>query len=744
MKKLAVALTIIGLGLGVESNAQTLLYQWAFTNVTDTASNSATSYAITPGTGNLTIQNVAGNVFGLIGYDAINPTVYFTNHFAGPGSGPGVDANAAFVANGQGYNGGNTAIAVATNLNLGTLYQYTMTFWVRMSSFDVGQYPRLVNFGATANYDAGGKGTVFNGTGTSVNTAPTGFPCVQNGVGGPTGSSAVNYIMAVTNAFVNGLPYDDTTWTFEAITYDGTTSTLNFVNWVGLTSQSVQIVTGGLTNAPEGAIQFGTNACALIGGNTINGNPRSLSVGAIADVRIYSGIVVSNDLEKIRQFQIPDLTNNPVLSAAQVTTQPQSGNSFVGGTRTFSVQAFGTPPVFTYLWRSNSVPVSGGTNASLTISNLQLGASGASFVCSVSNSIGGTNSNPAIVTVLPVSSGGDYAKAVLSYNPYSFWEVNEASNTPSVAIFDYVGGHDGVAVNPGNMTFAGGPASLQFYGFPTNNASIGTIRGTGQSRLNLTGPGNYVNSGMTIAGWVYAPGYGGGGGTYSGLAPSSYGMIFSLASDIGQGFGLFFGNNIAAGGSPGPSSGNGSEVDYEWGTTTLPTFNSGLYMNTNEWTFVALVISTNATPDTNATIYIGSETLGLLSTNDSTAATGDQIVGGSSLGSLALGRNTFTGSENNAFPYLGTTSQYSDVAVFYSALSPSAITNLFLNGVGLHLNGVRDPGVAGNLLMNWTYGQLQSAINVAGPYSNVAGTSNTVPYSVPMSGQKFYRVAPKP
>src|SRR5664279_4218607 len=204
MKKLAVALTIIGIGLGVESNAQTLLYQWAFTNVTDTASNSAASFAITPGTGNLTIQNVAGNVFGLIGFDGINPTVYFTNNFAGPGSGPGVDANAAFVANGQGYNGGNTAIAIATNLNLGTQYQYTMTFWVRMSTFDLGQFPRLVQFGATANYDAGGKGTVINGTGTSVNVAPAGYPCVQNGVGGPAGTSPVNYIMSVTNAFVYG------------------------------------------------------------------------------------------------------------------------------------------------------------------------------------------------------------------------------------------------------------------------------------------------------------------------------------------------------------------------------------------------------------------------------------------------------------------------------------------------------------------------------------------------------------
>ena len=741
MKKLlAVTLTVIG--LVVDSNAQTLLYQWAFTNATDTVSNSAASYAITPGTGNLIIQNVAGNVFGTVGSDTVNPVLYFTNSTAGPGSGPGVDANGAFVANGQGYNGGSTAVALATNLNLGTLPQFTVTYWVQFGITTSGQFNRLVQFGAEQNYDAGAKGSVFNGVGSAINYpagAGTGF---QNGLG--NSSANFNTTVSVTNTFPFGLDIFDQVWYFVAITYDGTLTFSNYTTWVGSSTQPLQTVDVGPITANYGPIAFTTNATILIGNdNNGSGTPRGLSTGLIADVRIYSGILTSNSLNQIQNFQVPSLLPPNPLSPT-IGAQPASGNSFVGESRSFSVGATGNPNTFTYLWRSNGVPISGATNSSISISNIQLAANGSTFVCSVTNLVGGTNSLPATLTVLPVTSSS-YAAAVLANNPYSLWLINESSNTPSFAIYDYVSGNDGVALDPGNMTFAGGPAGLGFYGFPTTNTSIGTIRGTGPSRLNLKSPVNYVNNGMTIVGWVYAPGYGGGGNEYNALFPQSYGMIFSLANDVGQGFGLFFGDNIANGAGPGLANGNGSEVDYQWGTTAPPTFNSGLFMNTNEWTFVALVISTNSAPDTNATIYIGSESLGLTSTNDSTAATGDEISGGSSLAPLVLGRNTFSGSENQAFPYLGTTSSYNGVAVFYSALSPNAIANLFLSGVGLHLQGGRDPSIPGNLLLNWSYGYLQSSVNVAGPYLNVPGTTNGIPYSIPITGNsQFYRLSPTP
>jgi len=714
------AILIIVIGFGVAANAQ-LLYQWAFTNSADTASNSAASYAITLGTGNLILKNVSGNIFGTVGADGVNPLAYFTNSVNGPQPGP--SGIASFVANGQGYNSGNTAVAIATNLNLGTLYQFTVTFWAQMGPSVNGQFPRFVQLSAETNYDSGGKGPTLNGIGTSINTAPTGYPCVQNGIGGS--SSSQNPIMSVTNALIYGLPEDGATWFFEAITYDGTLNSSNFVSWIGLTNQSVQIVTGGTQPAKYGGINFTTNATVLIGNDNVPTLPRALNTGGIADVRIYQGIATSNQLEVIRNFGYPPIQSS--VGSPSIVVQPASGNSFVGGSRNFAVTASGNPSP-SYLWRSNGVPVIGGTNATLILTNLLLAANGASFMCSVSNIFGGTNTIPAALTVVPVASAGAYAQAVLSYSPYSFWRVNEPSNSVPVPVYDYIGGRDGVALDPANMNFLSGPSSPTFYGFPSTNTSIETISPGLQSRLNMAGPGNYPNNGMTIAGWVYTPG----------LGNTGYGMIYNEASDIGPFFGLTFGGTGTGRG------GNGSEVDYVWGSGAPASFTSGMDMNTNEWTFVALVISTNATPDTNATIYVGSESLGLLSTNDSSATTLDVIGSGSDPNILALGRATPSSSENMLYPYAGTTSQFSDVAVFYSALSPAAITNLFLTGVGLHLQAARDPNTPGNLLLNWPYGYLKSSTSVTGPYTDVPLTTNGVPYSVPIVGTQFYLVSPIP
>jgi len=93
MKKTTLLTLMIAAGLSLAAPAQTLLYQWAFTNLTDTVSNSAPSYAFTPGTGSLLLGNVTGNIFTAgVGADGVNPVLYFTNSNAGPGFGPGVDA----------------------------------------------------------------------------------------------------------------------------------------------------------------------------------------------------------------------------------------------------------------------------------------------------------------------------------------------------------------------------------------------------------------------------------------------------------------------------------------------------------------------------------------------------------------------------------------------------------------------------------------------------------------------------
>jgi hypothetical protein len=710
---------------GQITQAQTLLYRWAFTNSTDTFTNSANNSTNSPGTGNLLLQNVTGSVYGTagLGLDAVNPLSYFTNSAVtayGPANGIG-----AFVGNGQGYSGGNTAIGMCTNLNIGSQFQFTVTFWFQMGALAAGQFPRPVEFVQMPGYDTGGKGLGnVSDVGASVNTWSGSIAqSFQNGIANAT-SSQNNIINISANASLTpGFQTDGATWYFEAITYDGTVSANNFTTWIGLTNASVQSF---VQSANYGPINFTTNATVYIGGNDVPASPRSLSSGAVADVRFYSGVCSSNNLERIRNFMDIIPVPNP-LTNATVLIQPVSGSTYVSGSRTFSVTANGNPAVFNYQWYSNNVAITGATNASLILTNVQPSANGASFVCAVSNVIGGSLSSPAIVSVsTPVT--GSYAKAVFTNNPYSFWLVNEPSNTVPVLVSDYVNGHDGYALDPTNMAFPSGPNSPFYSGFPAANTSIETFLDV-KSRLNMAGPGNYPNTGMTICGWVNTPA----------LGTAGDGIIFNLVSDTGGGFGLLFG------------SGGNNECDYQWGPNLpLSGFASGLIIPTNEWTFVALVVSTNLTAadnnnsitaDTNVTVYVGSHSGGFGSATDSTALNGSTIANGSSVTTLALGRTTVSSSENGSF-YAASTSEFSSVAVFYSALSPQAITNLYVVGAkGVSLYGVPDPTVKGNILLTYPVGTLQQANVVQGPYTDVPGAAT--PYSVPMTNSSsFFQVRP--
>ena len=285
-------------------------------------------------------------------------------------------------------------------------------------------------------------------------------------------------------------------------------------------------------------------------------------------------------------------------------------------------------------------------------------------------------------------------------------------------------GHDGLAQRSNKHGFLGrSKQSVLFPDFPQTNTSIETIALGGfqqQSRLTMAGPGNFPNSGMTICGWINTPGLGSAGN----------GAIWNQVSDTGGGFGLIFG------------AGGNNELDYQWGQN-LPTsgFTSGLTIPTNEWTFIALVISTNSTPDTNATIYVGSHSTGLGSAIDSTAINGDVINSGSDVSSLTLGRSAVSSAENGN-PFTTSTAQFSSVAVFYSALSPQTITNLYVAGAkGVSLQGVPDPLIHGNILLTYPVGTLQQANIVQGPYTDVLGA--TTPYSVPMnSSNNFFKVRP--
>ena len=90
-----------------------------------------------------------------------------------------------------------------------------------------------------------------------------------------------------------------------------------------------------------------------------------------------------------------------VLAGPTITTQPLSLSLLPGGTAVFTVVASGTPPL-AYQWSFNTTNLTGATNASLTLTNLQPAQSG-NYAVRVANPYGSVLSSNAVLTVSPPS-----------------------------------------------------------------------------------------------------------------------------------------------------------------------------------------------------------------------------------------------------------------------------------------------------------------------------------------------------
>ena len=94
------------------------------------------------------------------------------------------------------------------------------------------------------------------------------------------------------------------------------------------------------------------------------------------------------------------LSSNATLtiqSPPYMTSQPVSRTILVGGSVTFSASANGSAPL-AYLWACNGTNISGATNPTLTLTNVQLSQAG-NYVLTVTNAFGGIWSSNAILTV---------------------------------------------------------------------------------------------------------------------------------------------------------------------------------------------------------------------------------------------------------------------------------------------------------------------------------------------------------
>ena len=465
------------------------------------------------------------------------------------------------------------------------------------------------------------------------------------------------------------------------------------------------------------SLQWYSNSVAILNATNSSLVLANTTVDFTAD---YS-IVVSNYFGELTN--LVHVTFNPGVPPL-FTAEPVSITRCVNGTANFTVGVDGTPPFsFQLNHAGTNLPgvvsqLSAPGTTTLTYGPIALTDAGL-YSVTATNSFGSTNSQTVTLTEFAPASGSFEAAAVAA-GAAAFWRLTESTNdltTNGLPLHEYMSGLDGNCPDTNNMSFGvAGPDLPGFAGL----TSIETENNGNSSQINLAGMTDYSNT-MSMVFWMDVP--------YLGHN--------ALMMDMG--------NGQAGGGGSQPFYGidyRGGSLGSQWGSTDSM-WNSGITLPQNQWIMVALVVEPNET-----IVYAGTDPFTLQSTSRSSVegTNYSNISGTLPVGRLALGRSDFSWAQYNN-SWAGDSAIFSDAAVFYKALTPSTITNLYVAGFGTGVRISGKPDGAGNLILNWYPTlTLQEANGATGPWSDATDSSGnppTPPYTVPIvttNAQQFFRV----
>ncbi len=396
---------------------------------------------------------------------------------------------------------------------------------------------------------------------------------------------------------------------------------------------------GVYTNLPENGHFTGTTTPTL----TIN------SVG-LSDALDYI-VIVSNSLATATSAPPAHLT---LIAGTLTGPVPSQAQLFAGLNGSFGIQVSSVPTGFQ--WRKDGVNLTdGGKYPGLSSSNLVINAlapgDAGNYDVVVTTIYGNLTSSVAPLTLV-FTNGDMMAAYTVTNGPLAYYRLNEtgdpatATNLPA---FDNISELNGTYLphiqngNP-NYNVAGPRPADGFVGFPsTNTAARFTLNDT-NARIQL--PGWNVNTNtVTITAWInpnQAP-VTGQGVVYT---RSTNSMVCGLAW-----YGL-----------------TDWSLGYNWNDKTY-LWNSGLKVPTNQWSFVALVI----TP-TNGTVY-------LMNTNGMLSA-----VNAVTNAVQSLNDTIWIGTDPNATGTPGMRNfngDIDDVAVFKRSLSKDDLSLMYARSLGL-------------------------------------------------------------
>jgi endonuclease/exonuclease/phosphatase family metal-dependent hydrolase len=193
------------------------------------------------------------------------------------------------------------------------------------------------------------------------------------------------------------------------------------------------------------------------------------------------------------------LTVVPFSEPPMITGQPQSQIVNVGENVAFTVEAMGDPPV-TYQWRFNGAVIAGATDSTFSLFSVTTNQAG-TYIVTVSNNGGSTNSLPAMLTVNAVAQ----QFPALSYVIYNM-EGNGATNWTTNSLQVQAIARQLQYLNPDIITLNEIPnqftyemtnfiaAFLPGYYLADNSATDGFIRSGVASRFPIIASKSYLHS----------------------------------------------------------------------------------------------------------------------------------------------------------------------------------------------------------------------------------------------------------
>jgi hypothetical protein len=294
---------------------------------------------------------------------------------------------------------------------------------------------------------------------------------------------------------------------------------------------------------------------------------------------------------------------------------------------------------------SGSATISGSTTPNLTVSGVGgVGAGSAgNYWLVTSNAYGTATSITSSVSLLAAPAHGSFAESVVTNQPLAFWRFNEQPG--STYAMDNAGGLNGTygAASGSGIPGMGSSSYPGFPGFDSANDAFGVTPTLNNSWVTIPALNLNTNT-VTFVAWVYL----------NDFQPNWAGILTSRHNGTAAGF------NFSG------QSGKQNELTYTWNENNASTYNANVevYATNGVWTMVALVV----TP-TNAAFYACDPNGGIRTANYGFNNISELFYGP---GTIGVDDTQGTGRAMNA--------QIDEVAVFSHALSPTAITWLYVAG----------------------------------------------------------------